>query len=201
MKRSLPASLSCVVSSCAYILVSFCVRLSLLLLSRYDTANEYTTITQECCKQYWTCPGRKTPQNSNCTATYNLSQKLSKLDELDMRDAAWTNLKVVYSCGPLHMDEKRQDDQLEPIYNSSVSIQDVSLKTYRVRWTIETDGGRGSSRSVLAARHDDYDNWLVWKCILNNLGKKRFLKSFWIWILQKFLSKLNIGDCGSQKNI
>ena len=25
------------------------------------------------------------------------------------------------------MDEQRQDDQLEPIYNSSVSIQDVAL--------------------------------------------------------------------------
>ena len=29
------------------------------------------------------------------------------------------------------MDEQRQDDHLEPIYNSSVPIQDVALKTYR----------------------------------------------------------------------
>ena len=28
----------------------------------------------------------------------------------------------IYSSGPLHMDEQRQDDQLEPIYNSSVPI-------------------------------------------------------------------------------
>ena len=27
---------------------------------------------------------------------------------------------VTYSCGLLHMDKQRYDDQLEPIYNSSV---------------------------------------------------------------------------------
>ena len=56
------------------------------------------------------------------------------------------------------MDEQRQDDQLESIYDSSVPIQDVALKTYRERWTIETGGGRGLGRSVLAARHDDDDD-------------------------------------------
>ena len=30
---------------------------------------------------------------------------------------------------PLHVDEQRQDDQLEPIYNSSVPIQATALKT------------------------------------------------------------------------
>ena len=39
--------------------------------------------------------------------------------------------------------------------NSSVLIQDVTLKTYRERWTMEKVGGRGSGRSVLAARYDD----------------------------------------------
>ena len=53
------------------------------------------------------------------------------------------------------MDEQRQDDQLESIYNSSLPIQDVALKTYRERWTIGTGGGRGSGRSMLAARHKD----------------------------------------------
>ena len=52
------------------------------------------------------------------------------------------------------MDEQRQDDHLEPIYNSSVPIQDVTLKTYRKRWTIEKGGGRGSGKSAPAARHD-----------------------------------------------
>ena len=53
------------------------------------------------------------------------------------------------------MDEQRQDDQLEPIYNSSVLIQDIALKTSREQWTIEKGGERGSGRSMLAVRHDD----------------------------------------------
>ena len=57
------------------------------------------------------------------------------------------------------MDEQRQDDQLEPTYNSSVPIQDVALKTYQKRWTIEKGGERGSGISVLAARHDDDVNF------------------------------------------
>ena len=65
--------------------------------------------------------------------------------------------EAMYSCGPLNMDEQRQDDQLEPIYNSSVSIQDVAWKTSLERWTIEADGERGLGRSVLAARHDGDD--------------------------------------------
>ncbi len=56
------------------------------------------------------------------------------------------------------MDEQRQDDQLEPIHNRSVLIQDIALKTYRKRWTIETGGKRGSRRFVQATRHDDDDD-------------------------------------------
>ena len=46
-----------------------------------------------------------------------------------MRDTAeevGTSSYVMYSCGPLHMAEERQDDQLEPTYSSSVPIRDVS---------------------------------------------------------------------------
>ena len=53
------------------------------------------------------------------------------------------------------MDKQKQDDQQEPIYNSSVLIQNVALKTYWERWTIEVGGGRGSGRAVLVAQHDD----------------------------------------------
>ena len=56
------------------------------------------------------------------------------------------------------MDKQRQDDQLEPLYNSFVQIQDVAFKTYRERWTIETGGERESGISVLAVRHDDDDD-------------------------------------------
>ena len=63
----------------------------------------------------------------------------------------------MYSCGPIHMDEQREDDQLEPTYNSSVPIRDVALSTCRKQWTL----GRGSERVagiyVLLARHD-YDD-------------------------------------------
>ena len=55
------------------------------------------------------------------------------------------------------MDEQRQDDQLEPISNSSVLIQDIALKTNQERLMIEMCGGRVSRRSVLAAPHDNYE--------------------------------------------
>ena len=64
----------------------------------------------------------------------------------------------MYSCGTPHMDEQRLDDQLEPVYSSSVLMQDVSWKTCRERWTIETGGDRGSGKSVLATRNDDDDD-------------------------------------------
>ena len=44
-----------------------------------------TSITQECCEQYWTSAGSKTPQNNSHTVTYHPSRKLSKLDEPDMQ--------------------------------------------------------------------------------------------------------------------
>ena len=53
------------------------------------------------------------------------------------------------------MDEQRQDDQLEPTYNSFVPTQDVALKTYWKRWTIGKGGGRVSGRSMMVARRDD----------------------------------------------
>ena len=65
------------------------------------------------------------------------------------------------SCGPLHMDEQRQDVQLEPAYSSSVPIRDVDLRTCRKQWTIGRCGERGSEISVLITRHDDDDHW-VW---------------------------------------
>ena len=65
---------------------------------------------------------------------------------------------MTYSCGPLHIDVQKQDNQLEPIYNSPVPIQDVDLNTFRERWTLEKGGGRGSGRFVLVARDDDDDD-------------------------------------------
>ena len=53
------------------------------------------------------------------------------------------------------MEEQRQDEQPEPTYNSSVPIEDIALKIYWKRWTIEKSVGRGSGKSVLMARLDD----------------------------------------------
>ena len=120
-----------------------------------------TATTQESCQQYWTSRGASTPQSSSCTATYHSSRKLAKLDEPYMRYTAGEveiSSWVKYSCWLLHIDEQRQDDQLETAYNTSVPIQDVTLKTCRKQWTIEKDGKRGSGRSVLMARRNDDDD-------------------------------------------
>ena len=64
------------------------------------------------------------------------SQKLLKLDEPDMRDIAGevrTNSWATYSSVTLHMEEQRQIEQLEPIYNSTVPIQDIALRISRER--------------------------------------------------------------------
>ena len=53
-----------------------------------------------------------------------------------------------YFSGLLCMDEQRQDDQQEPIFNSSVPIQDITLAP-------ETGGKRGSWISVWARQPDD----------------------------------------------
>ena len=47
------------------------------------------------------------------------------------------------SYGPLHMAKKKQGDQLEPTYSSSVRIRDVAQRTFQKRWTIGRGGGRG----------------------------------------------------------
>ena len=69
-----------------------------------------------------------------------------------------TNSFVTYSCGPLHMNEQRQNDQLEATHNSSVPIHGVTLKTYLKRRMIEKGDVRGLGIYVLEAWHDDADD-------------------------------------------
>ena len=64
----------------------------------------------------------------------------------------------MYSYGPPHMAEQKQNDQLAHTYSSYVRIQDVALKTCQRRWTIGKSGERGSGISILAAWHDDDDD-------------------------------------------
>ena len=62
------------------------------------------------------------------------------------------------SCGPPHMANQKQDDQLEHSYSSYVMIRDVTMKTCRRRWMIERRGERGPEISVLVAGPDDDDD-------------------------------------------
>ena len=64
----------------------------------------------------------------------------------------------MYSYGSPHIAAQKQDDHLERTFSSYVRIQDVVLKTYLGRWTIERSGERGSGISVLPARYDDDDD-------------------------------------------
>ena len=73
---------------------------------------------------------------------------------------AGTSSWVMYSYGPLHMAEQKQDDQLEHTYSIYVRIWDVALKTCPGRWMIGRSDDRGSGISVLAARHDDDDIYM-----------------------------------------
>ena len=73
-----------------------------------------------------------TLQGTNYTATCLPSRKLSKLDEPDMQDNAGETGRssyVMYSYGPPHMAEQKQDDQHEHTYSSYVRIRDVAQKT------------------------------------------------------------------------
>ena len=124
-----------------------------------------TAVTQECCEQYWTTLGDSIPQSSNYTATYHPSQKQSKLDEPDTWNTAGevgTSSWVMYSCGPLHKDEQRQDVQFECTYSSSVPIQDVALRICRKHWTIGRWGERSSGISMLIVQHDDDDIYTLY---------------------------------------
>ena len=81
----------------------------------------------------------------------------------------------MYFCGPLHVDEQKQDDQPEPIYNSSVPIRDIARKTCQKQWTIGRGGERGLGISVLMAWDDDDDDD-KWMCLCA-----------FIWILNKIV--------------
>ena len=76
-----------------------------------------------------------------------------------------TNSYMIYSSRLLHMDDQRQDDQLEHRYSSSVLIWDIALKTCWKQWTIEKGGERGSGICVLMVRYDDHDGIYKFVCV------------------------------------
>ena len=135
--------------------------LAISLRSNFFFSNEKLIVAMVW-SSLWISPGGNTSQGINYTATC-LPSQLSKLNEPDTQDTAGEaemSSSVMYSYGPPHMAEQKQDDQLEHTYSSYVRIRDVALKTWLRRWTIGRSGERGSGTSVLAARHDDDDDEL-----------------------------------------
>ena len=66
----------------------------------------------------------------------------------------------MYSYGPPHMAEQKQDDKLEHTSSSYVRIWDVAQKICQRRWTIGRSGERGSGISAPVAWHDADDDLL-----------------------------------------
>ena len=101
----------------------------------------------------------------------------------------------MYSCGPPHMANQKQDDRLEHTYSSYVMIWDVTLKTCQRRWMIGRRGERGSGISVLAARHDDDDDDRVpcdtrW---LRSLPRPCKHTGRWFWLSRQNWREFNFG--------
>ena len=80
----------------------------------------------------------------------------------------------MYSYGPPHMAEQKQDDQHEHTFSNYVRIRDVVQKTCQRRWTIGRSGERGSGISMLPARHDDDDD-LYWCVVVAFFYVSRYL--------------------------
>ena len=70
---------------------------------------------------------------------------------LDTAGEERTNSSVMYSYGPPHMAEQKQDDQLEHTYSSYVRIRDVALKTCQKRWSGDREKWRERVRDIRAS--------------------------------------------------
>ena len=73
------------------------------------------------------------PQSTNYTATCLPSRKLSKLDEpgtQNTAEGAGTSSYVMYSDGPPHIAELKQDDLLEHTYSSYVRIEWLEIELF-----------------------------------------------------------------------
>ena len=77
----------------------------------------------------------------------------------------------MYSYGPPHLAEQKQDDQHEHTFSNYVRIWDVVQKTCQRRWTFGKSGERGSGISVLPARHDDDDDILSTQIYIQGVPK------------------------------
>ena len=121
-------------------------------------------ITQECCEQYWTSPGGKTPtryqlyghqppiaKTIQVRRTKHAERCCRSRDEL---------ISDVFRWAPTY--GRARTGRPARTYSSYVRIRDVSLKTCQRRWTIGRSGERWSGISVLASRHDDDDDIYIY---------------------------------------
>ena len=106
-------------------------------------------------------------------------------------------MRATYSRGLLHMDEQRQDDLLEPTYNWSVPIRDVTLKTYRKRRAIEKSGVRGLGKAVLVAWQDDGDDDILFHFVDFNISCIIWL-SIWGWLFSNLLYSFTVSGVFTQ---
>ena len=98
-------------------------------------------------------------QIDSCNILINtLLKSLPSANKKMVHSTAPTDRALMYSYGPPHMAEQKQDDLVEHTYSSYVRIRDVAMKTCQRRWMIGRSGERGSGISMLAARHDDDDD-------------------------------------------
>ena len=82
------------------------------------------------------------------------------------------------------MDKQKLDNQLEPIYSSSVPIRDVVWKTCREWWTTEMSVERGSGKSMLATNMMMMKSEKLWQ--LRDLDFYVICPATGSWIIQTF---------------
>ena len=95
----------------------------------------------------------------------------------------------MYSYGPPHMAEQKQDNQLKHTYSSSVRIWDVALKSCQRQWTIGRSGERGSGISMLTAWHDDDDEFIYFRGV-TSYDVQSFTTE--IWLIKYTLIQLHL---------
>ena len=139
----------------------------------------YTRMLQE----ILTSPGGNIPTRHQLYGHCLLSRKLFKLDEPDMQDTAGeagANSYVMYSYGPPHMAEQKQDDQNEHTYSNYVRIRDVVQKTCQRRWTIGKSGEIGSVISESERNRESWDDDTRphWASKLNRYYKGNVMSEF-----------------------
>ena len=97
----------------------------------------------------------------------------------------WRNKDELIS-EPLHMDEKKLDDQLENI--NKILMTNTGCTLEDLRWTMKTNVERGSGKSMLSERHDDDDSSFVFTLLKPFL---LLLFKIGISVYQDFLSNSN----------